>query len=77
MFWLAGPLHRFSLAIPRMATVLDMLAELRLTLAVAFLRLYEALHTMHRFAAALLMLDIAYVGCGTFQAHCGILLWHC
>ncbi len=51
-----------------MATVLDMLAELRLTLAVAFLRLYEALHTMHIFAAALLMLDIAYVGCGTFQA---------
>ena len=28
---------------------------------------------MHRYAAAFLMLDIAYVGCGTFQTECGML----
>jgi hypothetical protein len=70
MFRLAGPLYRFSLAMPGMATALHMLAELMLSSAVVLilLRLYEALHTMHRFAAAFLMLGIAYVGCGTFLA---------
>jgi hypothetical protein len=57
---------------PRVARALHMLAELMPTSAVALLMLNEALNTIHRYAAAFLMLDIAYVGCGTFQAQCGI-----
>ncbi len=64
----------------KMATALQMLAELMLSSAVVLilLRLYEALHKMHRFAAACLMLDIAYVGYSTFQADCGrFFIWLC
>ncbi len=53
MFRLAGPLYRFSLPMPGMATALHMLAELRLTSAVVLLRSGK---TLHRSAAALLIL---------------------
>ncbi len=57
---------------PRITTALHMLAELMPTSAVVLLKLNEALHTMHRYAAAFLMLGIAYVGYSTFQPECDI-----